>query len=132
MPARLQAAQEGAAAEDEAGADPLRAVTGAKPVFLLSTRHILRAWATYGSLLPTFKGTADVALLIVRATQSLFEEFMLWIVTAFASIHPDAVVRGLGGTHDRFFQVRRRGWRVRQCVSSMLSGKGGCRWSSAS
>ena len=102
----MQATQEGVTTEGDASADA-RAMTGAKAVYLLSTRHILRAWATYGSLLPTFRGTADVALLIVRATQSLFEEFMLWIVTAFASIHPDAVVRGLGGTHDRFFQVRR-------------------------
>jgi hypothetical protein len=91
----------------EVEGDDSRAVTG-KPVYLLSTRHIVQTWAMYGSLLPVFRGTADVPLLILKATQALFEEFMLWIVTAFAGIHPDAVIRGLGGTHDRFFQVVRR------------------------
>jgi hypothetical protein len=93
--------------EDVATRSEDHAVTG-KSVYLLSTRHIVETWRTYGTLLPLFKGTADVPLIILRAVQALFEEFMLWIVTAFAGIHPDAVIRGLGGTHDRFFQVVRR------------------------
>jgi hypothetical protein len=87
-------------------ADRSTVTAAAKPVYLLSTRHIVHTWAKYGALLPVFKGTADVPLLILQAVQSLFEEFMLWIVTAFAGVNPETVVRGLGGTHDRFFQAR--------------------------
>jgi hypothetical protein len=78
---------------------------GTKPVFLLSTRHIVRVWASYGALLPVLKGTADAPLTVLHAVQSLFEEFMLWIVTVFAGVSPEGVMRGLGGTHDRFYQV---------------------------
>eukprot|EP00892_Ulva_mutabilis_P012693 jgi/Ulvmu1/9797/UM056_0037.1 len=74
-------------------------------VFLQSTRHIARAWAVYGSLLPVFKSTADVPLQIMRAVQSLFEEFLLWTVVTFAGVTPATVVRGVNGKDDRFFRV---------------------------
>jgi hypothetical protein len=102
-----QAATSAAAAATTAEpAAPGQPPGAAKPVYLLSTRHIVRVWAAYGSLLPVLRGTADAPLLVLRAVQSLFEEFMLWIVIAFANVNPEAVVWGLGGTHDRFFQVR--------------------------
>lgn len=45
---------------------------GTKPVYLLSTRHIVRTWAAYGSLLPIFRGTADAPLRVLQATQACF------------------------------------------------------------
>lgn len=79
----------------------------AQRVFLQATRHIARAWAIYGSLLPEFRSTADVPRHIVQAIQSLFEEFMLWTVVTFADVSATTVVRGLAGKHARFFRVIR-------------------------
>ena len=47
-----------------------------------------------------------VLISVPRLLQNLFEEYMLWIVTCFANVTPESVVRGAGGTHDRFYQVR--------------------------
>lgn len=95
--ASAAAADSGGNAADGADAD--------QRVFLQSTRHVARAWAVYGSLLPVFKRTADVPMQIMRAVQSLFEEFMLWTVVSVAGVTPTAVVRGVNGRDDRFFRV---------------------------
>lgn len=49
-----------------------------------------------------------VLISVPHLLQNLFEEYMLWIVTCFANVTPESVVRGAGGTHDRFYQVRPR------------------------
>ena len=88
--------------QDNAAADDAAA---GQRVFLQATRHIARAWAIYGSLLPVFRSTADVPRNIVQAIQSLFEEYMLWTVVTFADVSATTVVRGLVGTDARFFRV---------------------------
>lgn len=93
-----QEAAEGTAADD---------TDSAQRVFLQATRHIARAWAIYGSLLPVFRSTADVPRHIVQSIQSLFEEFMLWTVVTFADVSAMTVARGLIGKDARFFRVIR-------------------------
>lgn len=107
-------------------------------VFLQSTRHVARAWAVYGSLLPVFKSTADVPVQLTKAVQSLFEEFMLWTVVTFAGVTAAGVVRGVNGKDDRFFRVvwslmlrsdrasrtRRYGQQLQAAVQA-ADGKGG-------
>lgn len=94
-----------ATAADGGSQHPTDTGESGQRVFLQSTRHVARAWATYGALLPIFKSTADVPVHISRAVQSLFEEFMLWTVVTFAGVTPAAVVRGVNGKDDRFFRV---------------------------
>lgn len=94
-----------AAAANGASHPTTDAADAGQRVFLQSTRHVARAWATYGALLPIFKTTADVPVNISRAVQSLFEEFMLWTVVTFAGVTPATVVRGVNGKDDRFFRV---------------------------
>ena len=60
-----------------------------------------------------------VLISVPHLLQNLFEEYMLWIVTCFANVTPESVVRGAGGTHDRFYQVRL--CRCPPCTSPALS-----------
>jgi hypothetical protein len=104
MAASQHTGVDGGEAKDVTASDDTDA---AQRVFLQATRHIARAWAIYGSLLPVFRSTADVPRHIVQAIQSLFEEYMLWTVVTFANVSATTVVKGLTGKHARFFRVVR-------------------------
>lgn len=125
LAASQHAALDGNETQDSTAADDTDA---AQRVFLQATRHIARAWAIYGSLLPVFRSTADVPRHIVQAIQSLFEEYMLWTVVTFADVSATTVVRGLSGKHARFFRVIRslmlrsdRASRTRQYEQQLLA-----------